>query len=58
MISIAICDDSLQDATRLRGLCESFSSACEIEYSVFTDAEEFLSEYFWTLRCQTKADLT
>ena len=45
MISIAICDDSLQDAARLRGLCESFSSACEIEYSVFTDAEEFLSEH-------------
>ncbi|MBR3964223.1 MAG: response regulator transcription factor [Clostridia bacterium] len=45
MISIAICDDSLQDATRLRGVCESFSSACEIEYSVFTDAEEFLSKH-------------
>lgn len=45
MISIAICDDSLQDSTSLKNLCESFDLTYEIKCKVYTDSEIFLGEY-------------
>ena len=45
MIKIAICDDSLLDATSLEKLCQAHSGLCEINIKTFTDSNVFLTAH-------------